>query len=73
VEARGRDPRGEIPGGENVKRGSTGGHRVTPARRERTLRLHQSLEPPTDLREGRNGRRGSARREAWWLARRGIL
>jgi hypothetical protein len=42
VEARGRDPKGEIPEGATARRGSARGHRVTAALGERT---RQALNP----------------------------
>jgi hypothetical protein len=45
VEAQGRDPRGELLGGDKAMRGSAIGNWVTPVRCERTFRMHQSLKP----------------------------
>jgi hypothetical protein len=69
VEARGRGPKGETLGGAKARRGSARGYRVTPARGERTFRMHESLEPRRALSGASrsNGKRGRARREAWRL------
>jgi hypothetical protein len=66
VEARGQGPEGEILEGTKAKRGTTRGHRVTPARGERTFRMHQSLKSGVAL-----FRCGATTRGAKRVARRG--
>jgi hypothetical protein len=68
VEARGREPRGETLEGDKARRGSTFGHRVTPARAYGPTGCNnpwsRGVKSSDDT---RNGMKGSARREAWRL------
>ena len=75
MEARSRGPKGETLEGGKAKRGSTDGSRVTPAYRERTFRMHKSLEllPGAPWRRRAEQQEGKARREAWRLPGGGTL
>ena len=68
VEARGREPRGETLEGDNAKRGSTGGHRVTLAHADGpTGCINPWSRGTASSDDVGDGMKGSARRETWRL------